>query len=136
MRELFFWDKQFSFDGGKHWISSHFYGKKLAYGKLPEDDVEKKFDDFNSAMEYLTRIDSKNPFVTQTIFGKYAIKFKWGLNDSKTMTAKHFKPFSLRWHYEPCDKVYTFKQLMEELDVNDFVDFCKDKGLTISANVV
>lgn len=102
-------------------------GSALYYGEMPEDKVS-IFEDFSDAIECYENF-SVYPRVKRTLLsGRTYLAFD-PMEDFK-MTKLRFRPFNVRRHYERVrDDNYTVDMLIKELNIVEFIQFCKDKCL-------
>lgn len=104
---------------------------KLRYANAGVADSQ-LYQDFDYA--YLTFKDCEWYGIdSYKIFGKDRIRIELigGLDGTFCMTKKKFVPFEVRIIYEPIYYIYSFKNLMQELPAEQFVEYCKDNSLAV-----
>lgn len=130
MKGLYYFNKQWKLVTDKGYTDM--YLSELHYGEIPETK-EMTFQDFQFAIDSFAK-HNVQPEVRYTLFKKKPYLFfniDGGLS-YYAMTKRKFKPFILRWHYRKCKRTYSFHSLMRELPAHEFIDYCKDNGLSVS----
>lgn len=133
MKTLYYLNNQWKLANGKMEYTDLYIHDALHYGEKPKE-VKMTFDNFQQAIEVFE--GNKRPQVRYTLFRKkpYLYFHINGGLDRKKMYRCNFKPFTFRYHVWDCSPLISFKELMEELPADEFVEYCKDHGLSIKGN--
>lgn len=104
--------------------------KSLFYGEMPET-VETTFRNFQFAVDTFEKLNAR-PEVRYTLFRKkpYLYFNVCGGMYHEAMTARRFRPFVFRVHTWQANGL-TMKEIMEELPAENFIEYCKDHGLSV-----
>lgn len=88
------------------------------------------FTDFEATYNY-SRIPHPASYCVDTsVFGHPVIWYKGDGYPYKKLNKKNFKPFEEKWQLEEITE-FTFLQVMNRMDADSFIEYCKDNGLSI-----
>lgn len=107
-------------------VDSMPYGLLWGYGEIPQgrDYTFANFDEF-----YQNIVGWDNVWRGMTLLGRKRIVKAGAI---KSITKKNFKSGSLNRSYEEIDtSFYSIQELMKRLSAEDFIQYCKDNGLTV-----
>lgn len=134
MKTLYYLNNQWKLANGKMEYTDLYIRSSLHYGELPEDK-ELYFDDFDSAFFACEGQSGLRPKGMYNLFRRPYLYFHIdGGFDHKIMYRCNFKPFVFRYHYYEGSPLISFKGLMEELPADEFMEYCKDHGLSIKGD--
>lgn len=116
---------------GESWFTQAVSSKYYYLDEEEAKDTVIEYKDFEQAYDYLKTHSSTCAHLDYTLFRHKPVivffKKPWPINNVR-MTKKNFLPFKEKvWHREV--KSYSMHELMKRLDAEDFIAFCKDRGL-------
>ena len=87
---------------------------------------------FDALYRDVDRDKIKNAYVSRTFWKKKpCVKFSTAMRAlQKTITYKNFYKVEMKIQYTPI-KNYSIKQLADWLSAEDFIEYCKDKGVAV-----
>ena len=90
------------------------------------------YDTFEALYNAVERDKIKNAYISQTFWTKRpCVKLSNEMREfQKIITEKNFYKVEMRVLYAPI-KNYSIKQLANELPVEDFIEYCKDRGAAV-----
>lgn len=96
---------------------------------VPEDIIV-DFHDFDTAFEYLKTHHCYVAYNDMTLIRKKPLICYHCYPDEYVLERESFKPFKQKCTFEEVTD-FSFYTLMKYLSADDFVEYCKDKGLNI-----
>lgn len=87
---------------------------------------------FETLYRAVDKGEIKNAYVSRTFWKKKpCVKFSTPMRDlQKTITCKNFYKVEMKMQYVPIQN-YSIKQLTNELSAEDFIEYCKDRGVAV-----
>ena len=109
--------------------------KSLRYVECAEDNHEELIDTFEKAYDFIENGLVRNAYTDTTFWRKEpCIVIHYGelYRDDAKFTAKTFRKMKFKWVYEPVNKIYSIKELADELPADQFCEWLKDRNISLT----
>lgn len=100
---------------------------------LPKESQLIVFNDFETAHDYLSKNLMCSAYNSRTFpLNKPCIRYRIDYGDYKTIKKSSFKSFGEKTVWEETQyNNYTFNELSKILLADEFIEYCKDHGMTV-----